>query len=152
MVNLQQIKQKQQELEQMISDLEFESEAYESNDDFPQLGQDYLYLDDSGDSRIGVNNEIHKDAYRVSIGNCFTSEKELEKYKLRLESMKPKYLPKVGDEFYGISYLPDESMIPARSVRRGGYLISPVYLLGRTFKTKSEAQEWINKYQDAWRL
>ena len=137
----------------MISDLEFESEAYESDDDFPQAGKEYWCLDEDGEGQRTRNDLAQGDRYRISIGNCFRNVGDMEKYKLRLESMKPKYLPKEGDDYfctYPYSY--GGEMTIRQAEWRNDDIDQDQYLLGRSFKTYEQALEWINKYQDAWRL
>lgn len=187
MRTLQQIKQKQEELEQMIAEFEsnpipiiwsdgflknpigkvidwsFEEDGTlrvttsnepndDSDDDFPQKGQDYWYLDEDGEGQRTRNDLSVGDKYRISIGNCFRNVGDMEKYKLRLKSMKPKYLPKKGERFFALFYRLDGSMGVIESVWSGSPIHQGEYLLGRTFETREQALEWINKYQDAWRL
>ena len=148
------LEKKSSDLSREINDLKDAIAELKSDDDFPQLGQEYWYVDEYGEVEVGwykKNNNV-ADNY-VSIGNCFKTREEAEKYKLRLESMKPKYLPKKGENYFSASpHLYSGQIVIRKLEWRNDSVDQDQYLLGRTFKTYEQALEWINKYQDAWRL
>lgn len=134
-----------------IAELEARVAKLESKEveDWPKDGDWYWSVNNIGETDSapyvqGIN--LHE--WNKKIGNCFRSQEEAEKYALRLESMKLKWLPKESEEYWYWDY----AGYKPRSIwgEENRYDLENYYL-GRTFKTREEAEEHYNKFSDAWR-
>ena len=112
-------------------------------------GEGYYHISDHGDCGTAVYDNSYFDDYYLATGNYFQIKKGAEMHKLRLESMKRGFMPKVGEEYWTIG-------VDGECVVLSIWSKEPVdfnrYNLGRTFKTGKDAGSWIEKYAAAWKF
>ena len=137
-------------INEMVEDLESQNTPSEYGWK-PEYGDCYWYVTHRG----GVIEEDFCgddiDSYNLSIGNCFETREQAKKYKLRLESMKPKYLPQLNQGYWFVDTFKDGHAVNG-GPWRDDEIDQERYLLGRTFQTELEAQDWITNYAKAWEI
>jgi len=115
----------------------------------PEDGEEYYYANYYG----GITETIHSvgafDNHILATGNYFQTKKGAEMHKLRLESMKRGFLPKVGEEYWALSSV--DAMIMITDWDNDSTDLGR-YNLGRTFKTEAEGEAWVEKYAAAWKF
>lgn len=84
--------------------------------------------------------------FAIATGNSFRTGAEAEKYKLRLLSMKPKFLPKKGEEYVVVGGSGSISTYLWNDDKMDWFC----YYSGRTFRTEAEANDWYKTYSPAW--
>lgn len=133
---------------QKIAELKAYVEGLEKGAWQPVKGEDYFYADSYGDVEESWWNDDRNDKFRLSVGNVYKTLKQAEQYKRRLQAMKPKYLPKMNEKYWGISIRGD-----AISCKWENDIADRFnYYAGTTFKTKQEAQAWWKEYKDVFEI
>lgn len=69
--------------------------------EWPKGGDEY-YFAIAGEVTDGEWDGGKLDIDRLAMGNCWRTEEEADAYKLRVESLKPKFLPKEGEKYWSI--------------------------------------------------
>lgn len=107
----------------------------------PGEDETYYFVDFDGFVDSQHNYGENDDKWNIKTGNCFKTEQEAENYKMRLIAMKPKYLPKEGEEYWTLVNPGTRSL-----TWDNDFTDKTRYYSGMTFKTKQEAQEWLDTY------
>lgn len=124
----------------------------EMKDEFPGFDDEYWYVVSDAlanhpepiCTEHWMNNGI--DRSRLEMGNLFATKAEAERYKLRLESMAVKWMPKSDETYYAIN----NGIVSHTAEWDGDSFDHNCYNLGRTFKTEEDAELWLKKYKEAW--
>lgn len=125
-----------------IEELQAYIEGLDTNSNWePGLREDYWCVDCRGEVKLTDNNDLAYDHWNIKIGNCFRTKEEAENYKMRIIAMKPRYLPKEGEEYW----TPGNCIIH-RLIWNNDLADSFNYYTGTTFKTEKEVQEWFNTH------
>lgn len=115
----------------------------------PEMNEEYFYAYSDGFIDSKKYRDDSDDLYRLSIGNIFKTEKQAEQYKLRLQAMKPKFLPKMNERYWSVG---DTSGEPFSRTWRGYLDDRLCYFDGTTFKTEQEALDWYATYKSAFEV
>lgn len=113
----------------------------------PRLDESYWRVDGIGDVNVSENTGGSMNTWDILIGNYYRTEEEAKKASRRMVAMKPKYLPKMGDNFWVINTC---SASDCNWDNDPYDLIN--YWSGNTFKTQQEAEAWWEEYKDAFEI
>jgi hypothetical protein len=114
----------------------------------PKIGEKYFFLDELNRIHSEVNNTDY-DKDLIQSGNFFQTEALAYSEKMRRESMKRDWLPKIGEKCCKI-FLGIGGFYLVKNYFNGDNFDMELYYLGRIKKTEQEAQNWIDTYGKYW--
>lgn len=123
-------------------------ERLKKKKEWPQVGDTYYAINYNNARSLSFSYDGEDiDQERKEAGNLFRNRKEADMYALRIKSMKHKFLPKVGEEYW-------------TALPYSGTTTNPIwanddddkvyYNQGQTFRTQEEAEQWLKDFKDAW--
>ncbi len=116
----------------------------------PVMHDTYYSVGSEGKIENYVWTEHFYDKGLLSMSNVFKTVEQAKAHKMRLESMAKKYLPKNGEEYWIVEANTEKLFTDKYGSWDNDTKDIDFYSLGRTFRTKQKAQDWIDKYGKYW--
>jgi hypothetical protein len=119
-------------------------EEIEKNIEWPKIGDWYFWINGCCDIGKCFFNNDKCDKYRIIIGNCFRTKEEAELEKNIMLAREERFLPKVGERYYFVSFL----RFIEWNFWDGDIDDIANYQLGNCHKTREDARKWREKHYD----
>lgn len=140
----EQIENRPEVWEEIVEQAEEQTEVQNEYLPFePKENEKYWYIDYDGDLiwSIACGSQV--------TNNVFRTKEAVEYEKLRQESMSKRWKPDFEDEYYCYHFNHDRVYNPEWKASMENI---QDYFIGNVHRTKKEAEQWADKYAEAWRV